>query len=587
MRIIFTDVQSSLIDFDTLWVNPKNLLARTLTTAVSAHLRSLRSILTADLFLKLVGCCTQVIVTRFLLFLKARSANRVIMTSDDISRFMRDVGIIRQSITSFLADAAESDDEEDSERADEAPSTRMADGLVISSLDDITQGSAAGIYLTKSSLHALDIMCQLLSTDYDTALFHQTCIAIAEKYENIPAAGAAESKFTPGVSSHNLNSVETLTVPGAVLLGCIAPLRSDAGPDLNSFLGAILLSRQHNHPGVNARTPSVSALSQDVIVKVFGSANGVANGNGGAGAQEPDAKSGFKGLLSPGATIKHWREKAADIAIKKGPSIVSAVKSRQNEENAVELMRALGLEGQTRIRVTEETDNVAPPQNARRHSGKDYAGAMAAAGIVPGNNGSNNNDNNGAARSLHSDLQDDGPGIAFDSTAAEKAKQKKRGSIFSPFAASASAAKVDADSSSDSDEGTVSAPQCLIQIDMVQVRGLHSSSFIGGPNPYVTFSVNGKKRVKTTVKWDHKEATWSETKELPTDLQTIQEGRIAIKVFDKERMRRKRLMGGVSVKLAPLEFHSFESWYALEGGEQGNYGEVYCRLRMVNDTSAL
>jgi hypothetical protein len=61
----------------------------------------------------------------------------------------------------------------------------------------------------------------------------------------------------------------------------------------------------------------------------------------------------------------------------------------------------------------------------------------------------------------------------------------------------------------------------------------------------------------------------------------VREGYLRVKIFDKERMRRKRLMGAVNVKLAPLEYHQFESWYALEGGEQGNYGEVYFKVRML------
>jgi hypothetical protein len=157
----------------------------------------------------------------------------------------------------------------------------------------------------------------------------------------------------------------------------------------------------------------------------------------------------------------------------------------------------------------------------------------------------------------------------------EKDKDKERDSLGN------------ADSSSESDAASESGAQCLIQIDSIQVRGLHTTAFLGGPNPYVYFTINGRRRVKTSVKWDHKEATWNETKELPTDMPTIQEGRITIRVYDKERMRRKRLVGSVSVKLAPLEFHSFESWYALEGGEQGNYGEVYCKMRLVTDSSVL
>lgn len=616
MRIIFTDVQSTLIDFDTLWNNPRNLLARTLTAAVGAHLRTRRSVLAPDVFFKLLGCCAQVVVIRFLLFLKARSVSRVIMSVDDTLRFVRDVSIVKQNFLTFIGedesnnatgstDGNETDTENTGHR--HSPTSSSTDDHQIAAcLDDISQGTAAGKYIAKTSFESLDAVCHLLSAEYDTAVFHRTASRLVEKYEHITAEGGRHS--TTGLGG------DTSTVPGALLLGCIAPLRSDAGPDLNSFLGAILLSQQHSHSAVHPRTPSPlpshSALSQDVIVRTFAASYVGVGGSTISSTGEADVKTGFKSLLSPGATIKHWREKAADIAIKKGPAIVSAVKNRQNEETAVELMRALGLEGQSQHsrgghRSSEDgtTEGPAAVIGGNRRSGRQDPATLAAAGIASKGAGSFP-ESTSAARSLHSDFVDSDHSKHEQQ---EKLKKKKNGGMFTHFVSSVTATatatiskdnhsrekerekeKEVYDSSSDSDAGvTDTPPQCLIQIEAIQVRALHSISFIGGPNPYVYFTVNGRRSAKTTVQWDHKEASWSSTLELPADLQTIQEGRIEIKVFDKERMRRKRLMGSVSVKLAPLEFHAFEGWYALEGGEQGNYGEVYCRLRMISDASTL
>lgn len=51
---------------------------------------------------------------------------------------------------------------------------------------------------------------------------------------------------------------------------------------------------------------------------------------------------------------------------------------------------------------------------------------------------------------------------------------------------------------------------------------------------------------------------------------------LIVKVFDKERLRRKTLLGVVSLKLTALEFRGIDAcWYALEGGEYGDYGEVH------------
>ena len=41
--------------------------------------------------------------------------------------------------------------------------------------------------------------------------------------------------------------------------------------------------------------------------------------------------------------------------------------------------------------------------------------------------------------------------------------------------------------------------------------------------------------------------------------------RLAVRVFDKERVQRKRLVGAVNIRLAGVEpQHPIESWFALE-----------------------
>lgn len=577
MRIVFTDVQSTLIEFDSLWQNPKNLATRTICVAVSSHLRSLQNILCADLFFKLLGSVAQVIVLRMLLFLKNRSSVKGPLSTDDITRFLRDVAQVKQCFINFMSDADSIGFNLDSGSIE--PMTPLHSD-VVNNLEDITHGVASGKYVTNSSFETLDVLCHLLSAEYDTAVFHRIALSVVEKYDNIPASVNADgSKF----KEKDSQQPDYNCVPNALLLGCIAHLRTDASQELTSFLNAILVSHEHAHNSQTNHRPyspllDSPALPYDVVVKIFASSYGIfSSGSGtGSGLHESDSKSGFKSLLSPGATIKHWREKAADIAVKKGPAIVSAVKNRQNEETAMDLMRTLGLEVQSRSK--EEREGAKDPA-VRRDSGK-YAALSS--GHNSGTPVGSLSETGPLTRSLHNDLSEESTPVTHDNsgekTADREKAKKKKNMIFK-------ALNKDDDSSSESDNDTVSTPQCLIQIEDIHVRSLHSSSFIGGPNPYVYFSINGKKRVKTSVKWDHKEASWTESVELPADLQTIQDGRITIKVFDKERMRRKRLMGTVTVRLAPLEFHSFESWYALEGGEHGNYGEVHCRLRMVNDTA--
>jgi len=118
-------------------------------------------------------------------------------------------------------------------------------------------------------------------------------------------------------------------------------------------------------------------------------------------------------------------------------------------------------------------------------------------------------------------------------------------------------------------------------------------------------------KFKTSVIWDHKDARWTDNITIPlptektvraswggdascssTTAVTTEEGGIGtdrwsdsmliVKVFDKERLRRKTLLGVVSVKLTALEFRGIDAcWYALEGGEYGDYGEVHFGVSLL------
>jgi len=112
-------------------------------------------------------------------------------------------------------------------------------------------------------------------------------------------------------------------------------------------------------------------------------------------------------------------------------------------------------------------------------------------------------------------------------------------------------------------------------------------------------------KFKTSVIWDHKDARWTDSITIPlptektvrascssTTAVTTEEGgmgtdrwsdsMLIVKVFDKERLRRKTLLGVVSVKLTALEFRGIDAcWYALEGGEYGDYGEVHFGVSLL------
>lgn len=124
-------------------------------------------------------------------------------------------------------------------------------------------------------------------------------------------------------------------------------------------------------------------------------------------------------------------------------------------------------------------------------------------------------------------------------------------------------------------------------INHVAVRGLHSSSLFGQANPYVIFTI-GTERVKTAVQWNCLEASWgNQTYTLVLDRHQLEEETLLVEVFDKERIRRKRLLGSLRVSLEGLEGRYEEGWYALKVHEEeaNGGGEVHFAVSFAASTA--
>ena len=116
--------------------------------------------------------------------------------------------------------------------------------------------------------------------------------------------------------------------------------------------------------------------------------------------------------------------------------------------------------------------------------------------------------------------------------------------------------------------------QCIVCIEQVKVRNIKSSSLFGKSNPYVAFSL-GSTRIKTPVIWGTNSPVW-ETKALGSNFhffaprESLHQLRMNVKVFDKERIRRKRLLGSINIGLSTLNLRPIESFFAMEAGESGS-----------------
>ena len=94
-------------------------------------------------------------------------------------------------------------------------------------------------------------------------------------------------------------------------------------------------------------------------------------------------------------------------------------------------------------------------------------------------------------------------------------------------------------------------PMLTLRVSSFQVKGLQSFSLIGSANPYLSVSL-GSQRQKTTVLWGRAQGHWEGHMDFSLPAKQLESAYLTVRVFDKERIRRKRLLGAVAVKLVGL-----------------------------------
>jgi hypothetical protein len=125
-----------------------------------------------------------------------------------------------------------------------------------------------------------------------------------------------------------------------------------------------------------------------------------------------------------------------------------------------------------------------------------------------------------------------------------------------------------------------------IVISKIRLKHIKSQSVIASANPYIVITMcfkNGPepKSVKTAVKWNSPEASWSEELSFKSvGASSLTDAFLDVKVFDKEHIRRKRLLGSAEIRLGGLDMRPIGSWFALDGGATGSNGEIYLDVAM-------
>ena len=88
-----------------------------------------------------------------------------------------------------------------------------------------------------------------------------------------------------------------------------------------------------------------------------------------------------------------------------------------------------------------------------------------------------------------------------------------------------------------------------VTVTDIKVKNLISGAYIGKANPYVVMSLAGV-RLKTKVKWNENNAKWEDSIVFDEIASLRSSGTLDVKVYDKERLARKVLLGAVTLDIA-------------------------------------
>lgn len=122
-----------------------------------------------------------------------------------------------------------------------------------------------------------------------------------------------------------------------------------------------------------------------------------------------------------------------------------------------------------------------------------------------------------------------------------------------------------------------------VMVFNIKAKNLRGSAVFGSPNPYIVISIGmDRPSQKTVVRWNSKaETTWDDEFVFRgVDIGSLARAVMDVKVYDKERIRRKRLLGAVQIRLAGLDARTVDSWFALEGGSGGSNGDVHLSIML-------
>jgi hypothetical protein len=547
LRILFMDLSNFLIEFDSLCLSEATII-RSITATLTHHFNELRLYLEPFFYLRLIQGSMIILIKRYLLSFKTRVLKNKFFSPNEIIKLQSDISALGEyyhEISHTSINASESE----------------------------VASANANVSLMDQQYDYLRDVVDLLRYDLHSVAFATLIRKMIHQYHHPSDKSTTYASIYPIPLPSNNASAANLPeyypkIPIA-MIHCYLSLRNDYTSETESLVQAIYdesypTASCHQEQSSTKKALQIPYLSisstridysqtlslEDVYQAIFHEEEIQSLSYFSSSSSAPASKLGFA-LSSPVAGASSSTSAGGNKS-KSASVVLKAIKNKNTERDSTLLLSSIG--------VGTKRKNEEYALNLYRMLGLEEAMVESIRTIVP-DGLSNPTDN--------ANMMDDD-----QMSAGGRSRGNSEGSM-----SIASLEDYNHMLGSEFHGGDISSlVDCSIIITQIQVRGLRSASYFTGANPYVAITL-GPQRLKTSVKANTTDTEWKSTvlkfKAIQSLLPQIT---MYVRVYDKEIIRRKRLMGSVSIKLAGIDVRSIRSWYALEGGAVGSNGDIHLNI---------
>ena len=535
-RIILSDLHSLLLDFYTQWaevlVEAKtngfkasvSNAAKSIVTVLTFYFKNLENYSNPVVFFKVISQCCEVVVARYILMVKERSVKSSKFSNEEVSLICGDIDYLRKYFDEMVGQAVKSLTNESSKSLVTKSSESHFDPSLFQIPQDVLQ-----VRSTRALRHLADLK-DLFQLDPTKESFIVHCKSIIKRYENYPS-----SFGLPVVIGSYMTSVTVSVRPDGT--SGIATVINNI---VDSFVKYSIASFG------DSDSSSIHDLLEDPLFRVYGSKSAIVN-------EDDSAENNVS--ASQNRAITSFLSGASSIPM-------SPMKASSSTTSTSTTKPALSSSISFKNATSILSSAVATPHTAMkmiREKAADFK--LGGLKLIGGDKAKQKKLDQQTAETFRIlGIIDDG--------------------IDGADKASDDGSDDSSDESDTSEQDNIAADDiCIVKVSAVKLRGLKSGALFGSANPYVALNI-GSKREKTSVIWGSKEWVWKSSISFKVSLSKLQSSKLTVRVFDKERVRRKRLLGAVTVKLAGLDVTEIQSWFALEGGDTGSNGDVYLNVQL-------